>query len=76
MNNYLFDVKLFVTLRLDANSEAEARTMLMAALADATVNCGALPDGSPLVGEASLDDDAPDLIEINGEDPDSFEDED
>lgn len=66
-HEYLFDVKLFASLRVKAGSEKEARAMLAKALDCAEVNCGQWPDGSPITAEASLDDDPPDLVEIDGE---------
>ena len=66
MHKYLFDVKLFTSLRINAENEAEARRKLAEALDCASINCGEI-DGQPLVGEASLDDDPPDLIEVDGE---------
>jgi hypothetical protein len=71
-HEYLFDVKLFAAFRVKAASEEEARSMLAKALDCATVNCGAWPDGSPIIAEASLDDDPPDLVEIDGETPDNL----
>lgn len=66
MNEYLFDVKLFAVIRVKANTEAEARAMLIATLDAATCNAGAWPNGDPVVFEASLDEPANDaLIEIN-----------
>jgi hypothetical protein len=65
-HDYLFDAKLFALLRISAASEDQARRILTRLLDCATINCGALPDGSPLTGEASLDGDL-DLIEIDGE---------
>lgn len=66
-HEYLFDVKLFASLRITTPSVSEARSILNDVLGCATINCGALPDGSPLVGEASPDDGGFDLIEIDGE---------
>jgi len=67
MHEYLFDIKLFTALRVKVESEAKAREILASVLDCAEVNCGEWPDGSPIVGEASLDDGDPDLIEIDGE---------
>ena len=65
-HEYLFDVKLFASLRIKARNERTARRMLAELLDCATVNCGALPDGSPLAGEASVDGEL-ELIEVDGE---------
>jgi len=64
---YAFDVKLFATIRVKATSEAEARTLLNEYVNAADANFGAWPNGDPITGEASVDDDHPELIEINGE---------
>lgn len=55
MHEYLFDVKLFASVRVSASSEAEARAMLKNAFNCADCNAGAWPDGEPIVFEASLD---------------------
>jgi hypothetical protein len=65
-HEYLFDVKLFAALRISASNERAARRILKEVLDCATINCGALPDGSPLVGEASADG-HPELVEVDGE---------
>lgn len=53
MNEYLFDVKLFATIRVRADSEAEARTLILDHLDCACVNAGAWPNGDPILFEAS-----------------------
>lgn len=69
-HEYLFDVKLFAAIRIKATTEDEARKILSAALNCANVNFGAQPNGDPILGEASLyDDGEPDLVEIDGEEP-------
>lgn len=52
---FLFDVKLFAAVRINAANEAEARRKLQAVLDCATVNAGEL-DGEPVLFEVSLDD--------------------
>ena len=66
MNEYLFDVNLFATIRVRADSEAEARTLILDHLDCACVNAGAWPNGDPILFEASARGELP-LIEINGE---------
>lgn len=63
--NFLFDVKLFSSVRIEADSEKEAREKLSEVLDCATVNFGSV-DGEPVTGEASIDGEL-DLIEIDGE---------
>jgi len=75
MPNYLFDVKLFASLRLNAPDEDTARRLLAEALDAASINAGETRDGQTIVGEATVDADggtegrmeALDLIEIDGE---------
>ena len=66
MHNYLFDVKLFAAIRVDAASEKDAREKLALALdcASVTVEIG----GATTTFEVSADGDA-DLVEIDGESP-------
>ena len=66
MNEYLFDIKLFASIRIKAESEAEARATILDHLDCACVNAGAWPNGDPILFEASVDGDF-DLVEINGE---------
>lgn len=65
-HNYLFDVKLFATVRIDASTQAEAENHLRRLLDCATCNAGELPDGSPLIIDISIDGDL-DLVETDGE---------
>ena len=69
MHEYLFDVKLFASIRIRAASPAEARKQLNALLDCATVNFGADANADPVIGEASLaqDDGGADLVEIDNE---------
>lgn len=60
---YLFDVKLFASLRISAASESSARHLIKTLLDVATVNFGEI-DGDPIVGEASIDGE-PDLVEVD-----------
>lgn len=66
MKEYAFDVRLFATIRVNAETVLQARTMLMAALDCADTNFGAWPNGDPITAEASWDGPM-DLIEIDGE---------
>lgn len=59
---YIFDVKLWATIRVQAGSEAEARKMLSDALDCADANFGAWPNGDPILAEASMEGEA-DLAE-------------
>lgn len=63
MNEYLFDVKLFASVRVQADTEKEARRMLADALDAADINAGAWPNGDPVQFEASQDGE-PDLVEV------------
>jgi hypothetical protein len=72
-HEYLFDVKLFASIRVKAPTERAARDMLKDAIECNTANLGAWPNGDPITCEVSLDDE-PDnnpLIEVDGEEVDS-----
>ena len=64
---YAFDVKLFATVRVKADTEEEARVYLCAYLDCADCNGGAWANGDPILFEATVDDDSPELIEVDGE---------
>ena len=66
-HEYLFDVKLFASIRVRASNLETARAMLDEALGCANANLGAWPNGDPILCEASADGEA-DLIEVDGED--------
>jgi hypothetical protein len=68
-HEYLFDVKLFASIRVKAHSERGARKMIERAINCNTANLGEWPNGDPILCEVSLDDN-PDnnpLIEVDGE---------
>lgn len=67
MHEYLFDVKLFAAIRVTAASMAEARATLRDCIECAEGRFGELPDGTPIVGEVSIDDEEMPCIEIDGE---------
>lgn len=68
MAEFAFDVKLFATIRVEASDEATARVLLQENLSAADAHFGAWDHtGEPILAEAVLDDDQPDLIEIDGE---------
>ena len=66
MNEYIFDIKLLATIRVNAASESEARGRVFEHLDCASINAGAWPNGDPILFEASVDGDF-DLVELNGE---------
>lgn len=66
MMEYAFYVKLFATIRVEAETENEARAMLADHCVCMECNGGAWPNGDPILFEASTDGVA-DLIEVNGE---------
>ena len=55
MNSYLFDVKLFASIRIDAETPEQAEQMIREALDCASVNAGVWPNGDPILFEASVD---------------------
>lgn len=67
MIEFVFDARLFTSIRVKAESEAEARATLKGLLDAATVTAGAWPDGSPAVFEASIEGEA-DLMETHPDD--------
>lgn len=64
MKRYGFDCTLTAAIRVEAESEEEARKMLSDALDCADVNFGAWPNGDPILAEASLDRPDPRLFEV------------
>lgn len=70
MKEYFFDVKLFASIRVKAESEAAARATIADCIDCADANLGAWPNGDPILCEVSLDDNERDnmpLIEVDGE---------
>lgn len=68
MTEFTFDVKLFATIRVHAETEGEARRLINAVFSGAEGNFGAWPDGSPVLGTVEQDNpDEDTLIEIDGE---------
>jgi hypothetical protein len=59
---YSYDCKLFATIRVQGDSEPEARQALLDALDCASANLGAWPNGDPILCEASIDGE-PDLLD-------------
>ena len=55
MSNYLFDVKLFATVHVNAVSEREAMNKVAEAFDGASCNAGAWPSGDPILFEAYTD---------------------
>lgn len=53
-SEYAFDLKLKASIRVKADSFAEARRLVNEHLDAADSNFGSWPDGSPILGEASL----------------------
>lgn len=66
MSLFLFDVKLFATVRVRAASEEEARRALRGEIDGAEVSIGTAPSGDTITAQLSVDDENPELIEVNG----------
>jgi hypothetical protein len=66
VNEYAFDVKMNASLRVQAQTQTQAKQIMQHTLQCADANLGAWPDGSPILAEISMDGE-PDLYEINGE---------
>jgi hypothetical protein len=67
MRKFLFDVKLFASITIEAQSGAEARSMLKAELDCASGNLGAWPNGQPILCEVSMDGEADLCDEVSDE---------
>ena len=68
MTEYAFDITLAGALRVEAESEEEARRILFEAIDCADCNLGAWPNGDPILAELSLRGE-PVLYEVDGEVP-------
>lgn len=66
MREFTFDLKAFITLRVKAETEEEARSWIDENIDGVDANLGCYPDGQPIVVEVSLDG-FHDLMEIDGE---------
>lgn len=64
MSNYLIDVTMSVSLRVDAANAAEARKMIDD-LSGNLANFGCWPNGDPVVAEIGID--ARGIVEQDGE---------
>lgn len=73
MHEYLFDVRLNASIRIEARSEAEAIKIIESIDAN-TANLGAAPNGDPIVCEVSIFENAAGgalkAVEIDGEEID------
>lgn len=67
-HEYVFDVKLMTAIRVKAATVIEARAKLRNHVGSASCNFGAWPDGSPILGEASVDDDVLPCSQVDGDD--------
>lgn len=66
LHTYLIDLKLDVSLRVEATSPKEAWDMLRKVFDAATINAGHWPDGSPVIAEATMNE-RPDFAECDDE---------
>ncbi|WP_105132650.1 hypothetical protein [Burkholderia sp. BE12] len=66
-HEYAFDVKLFASIRVKAATIDEARAKLREHVMEADCNFGAWPNGDPILGEASVDDDVMPCFEVDGD---------
>ena len=64
---YLFDVRLFASIRVPAENLADARRQLRDKIECAECNFGTWENGDPIIAEATIDDDCPELIEVEQE---------
>ena len=66
MTEYMFDVKMFASIRVKAESKEQAEAMIALHLDCADANFGSWPNGDPILAEASVDG-VIDLVEVDGE---------
>ena len=66
MKEFMFDVKLWTSLRVSADTPTDARKILRSAINGAQVNFGVWPDGSPIIAEVSTEGTL-DIVEVNGD---------
>lgn len=62
---YSFDLKLIAALTVEAPDAITATRIIRDLLNCADTNFGAFLDGSPALGEVSIDTDAPDCVRIH-----------
>jgi hypothetical protein len=74
VKEFLFDARLLAAIRVHAESEEEARKLILDTIDANTVNLGAWPNGDPIVAEASAE--RTWLVEIDGEESEPEDDED
>lgn len=68
MPAFTFDVKLFATIVVQAETERAARRLIGAHVDGQEANFGAWPDGSPILGTVAQDNpDEDTVVEIDGE---------
>lgn len=68
IHEYAFDICLAGALRVKAESEEEARTLMWMLLDTASANLGAWPGGEPMLCEVSIAEGTrPSLFEVDGE---------
>ena len=65
MNEYLFDVKLSAAVRVRAQTESQARSMVHNYIDASIANFGAWPNGDPILAVVTIDG-VDDPLEING----------
>lgn len=67
MPEYTFDLKLFTTINIEAETEEEARNLVRNHVDGGFTNFGAWPNGDPILSEVYVDDDELPVTMINGE---------
>ena len=68
MPKFTMDVKLWATVEVQADSQAEAETLIKHHVDGSSANLGAWPNGDPIVSEVSQEGEI-ELIMIDGEAP-------
>lgn len=67
LHEYALDVRLYACIRVKAASVDEARKLVRFHLDCADTNFGCWADGSPILAEASVDDDEMPCFEVDGD---------
>lgn len=62
---YAMDVRLFASIRVEAESLEAARKLVRNTIQSSTANLGFWPNGDPIVCEVSVDDDVMPCYEVD-----------
>lgn len=66
-HEYLFDIEIFASIRVRAESEEAAQKLIQQHINCADCNAGSWPNGDPITFEASVYDDGFSCVEVDRE---------